>query len=80
MNRLNIVHVFAKVKGIVVRNRVRIMDFFKYYDKHNELCILETDFRRGLNLAGIQLEHMELNLICEVLVELLAVEALLSLL
>lgn len=68
INQLNIVHVIAKVKGIAARNRVRIMDFFKDYDKHNELCILETSFRRGLNLAGIKLEHMELTLICEVLV------------
>lgn len=68
INQLNIVHVFAKIKGIAVRNRVRILDFLKNYDKHNELCILETDFRRGLNLAGVRLEHMELNLICEMLV------------
>lgn len=66
INQTNIVHVIAKIKGIAVRSRVRIMDFFKNYDKHNELCILETDFLRGLNLAGIKLEHMELNLICEV--------------
>ncbi|KAG4066440.1 hypothetical protein HA402_007076 [Bradysia odoriphaga] len=65
-NQLNIIHVFAKIKGIAARNRVRIMDFLKNFDKHNELCIVETDFRRGLNLAGIHLEHMELNLICEV--------------
>ncbi len=68
LNQLNIVHVFAKIKSIAVRNRVRILDFFKNFDKHNELCIIENDFRRGLNLAGIRLEHMELNLICEVLV------------
>lgn len=66
MNQLNIARVFAKIKGFVVRNRVRLMDFFKNYDKHNEFCIIESDFRRGLNLAGIKLEHMELTLICEV--------------
>lgn len=69
-NRVNMVRVFAKIKGYAVRNRVRMIDFFKDYDKHNELCILETDLRRGLNLAGIKLELMELNLICEVLVDI----------
>lgn len=68
VKQLNIIQVFSKIKGIAVRKRVRIMEFLKSYDKHNEQCILEADFRRGLNLAGIRLEHMELNLICEVLV------------
>ncbi|KAJ6633413.1 hypothetical protein Bhyg_16673, partial [Pseudolycoriella hygida] len=66
MKDTNITQVFAKIKGIVVRNRVSIMDFLRNYDKHMELCIPESDFRRGLNLAGIRLEHMELDLICEV--------------
>lgn len=68
MKQSNIAQVLAKIKGIAVRSRVRIHEFLKDHDKHKELCIPENDFRRGLILAGIRLDHMELNLICEVLV------------
>lgn len=62
----DIVQVVAKIKGMTVRNRMRIMDFMQGFDTHNELCIPEMDFRRGLNSAGIFITAPEIDLVCRV--------------
>lgn len=62
----DIVQVVAKIKGFTVRNRMRIVDFMQGYDSHNELCIPEADFRRGLNAAGILISIPEVDLVCHV--------------
>lgn len=62
----DIVQVFAKVKGQVVRKRLRIYDFMKGFDRLNHTCIPETDFRRGLATASIDLTEHEVDLLCDV--------------
>lgn len=60
----DIVQVVAKIKGMTVRNRMRIVDFMQGFDVHNELCITEENFRRGLNSAGITITLPEVDLVC----------------
>lgn len=62
----DIVQVVAKIKGMAVRHRMRIVDFMQGFDMHNELCIAESDFRRGLNAAGILITVPEVDLVCQV--------------
>lgn len=62
----DIVQVVAKIKGLTVRQRMRIIDFMQGYDQHNELCIADADFRRGLNSAGINITLPEVDLVCQV--------------
>lgn len=54
---------------MVVRNRLRISDFMEGYDPHNELCICEPNFRRGLDSAGVKLTVPEVDLLCDVYVK-----------
>lgn len=62
----DIVQVMAKIKGQTVRRRIRLIDFMQTFDYHSEQCITESDFRRGLNSATIQLNIPEIDLICNV--------------
>lgn len=62
----DIVQVLAHVIKIVVRNRIRIVDFMNGYDRHREMCIIEENFRRGLNAAGIFINLSEIDLLCDV--------------
>lgn len=64
-DELDIVQVLAKIKGIVVRKQIRILDSMEDFDIHNELCISDNDFRRGLNTSGVrELTESEVDLIC----------------
>lgn len=66
-DELDIVQVLAKIKGIVVRKQIRILDSMENFDIHNELCISANDFRRGLNTSGIrEISEPEVGLICHV--------------
>lgn len=67
-NRLetDIVQVLTKIKGQAVRKRIRIKEFLKDYDRHNEQCIIESNFRRGLENSNIILTLQEMDLICNV--------------
>lgn len=62
----DIIQVIAKIKGQVVRKRIRIIDFMKDFDHHSEQCICEIDFRRGLDTSNIKMSVAELDLISEV--------------
>lgn len=67
-DELDIVQVLAKTKAAVVRKRIRILDYMENFDCHNELCIIDSDFRRGLNSAGVELSEAEVDLICHMYV------------
>lgn len=62
----DIIQVVAKVKGQVVRKRIRIIDFMKDFDHHSEQCICDIDFRRGLDTSNIRMSVPEVDIICEV--------------
>lgn len=60
----DIVQIVAKVKGIVARNQIRVVEFMEGFDKHRELCIPESDFRRGLDSANVKLSINEVDQLC----------------
>lgn len=60
----DLVQVVAKVKGIVSRNQIRVLEFMEGFDTHRELCILEPDFRRGLDAANVRLAVSEVDQLC----------------
>lgn len=60
----DLVQVVAKVKGIVSRNQIRVLEFMEGFDTHREVCILESDFRRGLDAANVRLAVSEVDQLC----------------
>lgn len=66
IEELDIVQVVAKIKGMTVRKRMRILSFMEGFDPHKEMCIPIADFRRGLNSAGITVSTNEVDLVCHV--------------
>ncbi|KAF5278622.1 hypothetical protein FQA39_LY00664 [Lamprigera yunnana] len=62
----DIVCVLAKIKGKVVRDRIRVLEFLKDYDVHTEYVIPQSDFKRGVNNAGITLTDAEYETLFEV--------------
>ncbi|KAI9136857.1 hypothetical protein BKA69DRAFT_1170346 [Paraphysoderma sedebokerense] len=51
-------------RGVYVK-RIRLLDFFRDYDKHNVGLVTENQFRAGLNLSGLDIGVKELNLMME---------------
>ena len=62
----NIVFILAKIKGKVVRERVRVSEFLKDYDCHNEGVIKKEDFKRGLSLYNFNLTENEVETLMDV--------------
>ncbi|XP_063635514.1 uncharacterized protein LOC134806157 [Cydia splendana] len=62
----DIVQILAKIKGKMVREGIRPLDFLQQYDKHNELVIPRADFYRGLASAGLALTPLEMDTLMEV--------------
>lgn len=62
----DIVCVLAKLKGKVVRERIRVIEFLRDYDPHNENCISILDFVRGLGCCRLDLTPAEVGTLVEV--------------
>ncbi|KAG7310203.1 hypothetical protein JYU34_004758 [Plutella xylostella] len=62
----DIVQILAKIKGKMVREGVRPMEFLRQFDPHNELVVPRADFYRGLASAGVSLTPVEMDTLMEV--------------
>ncbi|XP_049786581.1 uncharacterized protein LOC126188895 [Schistocerca cancellata] len=62
----NIVEIMAKMKSKVVKNRMRIIEFLRNFDRHNQQCISKANFARGLDPLGLQLTPTEVETLAEV--------------
>ncbi|XP_047366820.1 uncharacterized protein LOC124955844 [Vespa velutina] len=62
----NIVLVLAKIKAKVVRERIKVSEFLKQYDVHNELAITMVDFIRGLDQLRCNLSTTEVDTIVKI--------------
>lgn len=57
----DIVYVLAKLKGKVVRDRIRVMEFLRDYDRNNENVIIKENFVRGLGSCRLGLTPTEVE-------------------
>ncbi|KAH9519717.1 hypothetical protein Btru_070724 [Bulinus truncatus] len=55
--------VFIKIKSKVVKERIRVYEFMKDYDKLHSGRMLKTSFRRALNLARLDLLESEMAML-----------------
>lgn len=62
----DIVCVLAKVKGKVVRERIRVMEFLRAYDRNNENVISKENFARGLGTCRLDLTPPEIETLATV--------------
>ncbi|XP_060524821.1 uncharacterized protein LOC132701132 isoform X3 [Cylas formicarius] len=62
----DIVRILAKIKGKVVRERIRVLEFLKDFDKHNQQVITKTNFKRALANCRFELTENELDTLLEV--------------
>ncbi|PSN41117.1 hypothetical protein C0J52_19046 [Blattella germanica] len=62
----DIVEILAKIKGKVVRERIRVIEFMRDFDRHNQNLITRDDFNRGLDVCRFNLTPVEVNTIMEV--------------
>ncbi|KAK2582407.1 hypothetical protein KPH14_004725 [Odynerus spinipes] len=62
----NIVLVLAKIKAKVVRERVKVSEFMRQFDTHNELSIKMADFVRGLDQLRCNLTMTEVDTIMKI--------------
>lgn len=60
---LSIIEVLAKIKGLVIRKRIKIDQFLSNTKKPDLWKIPESEFRRMFSAAGIFLESCELDVI-----------------
>ena len=56
--------VIDKVKETVMKRRIRLLEFFKDYDKLKAGRIKKTNFKRALDLSGLNLTTDEAELLC----------------
>lgn len=62
----DIVRILAKIKGKVVRERVRVLEFLQDFDRCNELAISRENFKRGLSCCRFDLNEAELETLMDV--------------
>lgn len=62
----DIIQILAKIKGKVVRERIRVMEFLRDFDKCNEQVISREDFTRGLSVCRFDLTNTEVETLLEV--------------
>ena len=55
--------VIEKIKETVMKRRIRILEFFKDYDKLKSGRILKSNFKRALDLSGLDLTVDEIDLL-----------------
>ena len=57
--------VMTKIKAIVIKKRMRIYEFMKDYDKLKTGRVLESNFARALDLAGLGLKESEVHMLID---------------
>lgn len=62
----DIVAILAKIKGKTVRERIRVVEFMRDFDRHNERIITREDFKRGLAVCRFDLNENELETLMKV--------------
>lgn len=62
----DIVLILAKIKGKVVRERIRVMEFLRDFDRCNQQIISREDFARGLSVCRFDLTENEVQTLMEV--------------
>lgn len=62
----DIVRILAKIKGKVVKERIRVMEFLRDFDKCNQQVISREDFARGLSVCRFDLTENEMKTLMEV--------------
>lgn len=62
----DIVLILAKIKGKMVREGVRPLEFLRQHDTNNELVIPRADFYRGLACTGLSLTPIEMETLMDV--------------
>lgn len=62
----NIVLILAKIKGKVVRERIRVLEFLRDFDKCNQQIISRDDFKKGLSNCRLDLTENEINTLLNV--------------
>lgn len=62
----DIVRILAKIKGKVVRERVRVLEFLQDFDRCNELAISRDNFKRGLDCCRFDLNEAEVETLMDV--------------
>ncbi|XP_071638327.1 uncharacterized protein [Temnothorax longispinosus] len=67
----NIVLILAKIKAKVVRERIKVLEFMRQFDRHNQLVIARLDFIRGLDQLRCGLTTAEVDTITRVFQALL---------
>ncbi|XP_055617008.1 uncharacterized protein LOC129762603 [Toxorhynchites rutilus septentrionalis] len=61
----DIVRILAKIKGQVIRKKVRIVDFMRGFDSLNHARITRDQFERGLATAKIELTSTEVRTVAD---------------
>jgi hypothetical protein len=62
----DIVLILAKIKGKVVREGIRVMEFLRDFDRCNQQVISREDFKRGLSVCRFDLTENEIETLMEV--------------
>ncbi|CAH1119695.1 unnamed protein product [Phaedon cochleariae] len=62
----DIVQIMAKIKGKVVRERIRVLEFLRDFDRCNEQVISRVDFKRGLSVCKFDLTDNEVQTLMQV--------------
>nr|XP_012223237.1 PREDICTED: uncharacterized protein LOC105672711 isoform X1 [Linepithema humile] len=62
----NIVLILAKIKAKVVRERIKVFELMRQYDKHNHLVLSRIDFVRSLDQLRCNLSPAEVDTITKV--------------
>ncbi|XP_011637056.1 uncharacterized protein LOC105427136 [Pogonomyrmex barbatus] len=59
----NIVLILAKIKAKVVREKIKVLEFMRQFDRHNQLIIAKSDFIRSLDQLRCGLTTAEIDTI-----------------
>ncbi|RLU20681.1 hypothetical protein DMN91_007294 [Ooceraea biroi] len=62
----NIVLILAKIKAKVVRERIKVLEFMKQFDRNNHLVITKPDFVRSLDQLRCNLTPAEVDTIVKI--------------
>ncbi|XP_044761685.1 uncharacterized protein LOC123318965 isoform X2 [Coccinella septempunctata] len=62
----DIVQILAKIKAKVVRDRIRVIEFLRDFDRCNEQVVKREDFKRGLSDCRFGLSENEMDTLMDV--------------
>nr|CAB3262790.1 uncharacterized protein LOC100183292 [Phallusia mammillata] len=57
--------IITKIKAKVYKERMRVYEFMKDYDKLKTGRIIKANFQRAMDLAGLELKESEVNILCD---------------